>query len=111
VIIVTRYSTFFASSALGDEAVRTPPSLILFLPFQRRAQQAGFQGWLPGRLAGDRACWAAVRFVFTPPAEQAAGLLTLPWTEPLEEWKDVLPQVPAPLAGGTIPGDDEWQTP
>jgi Domain of unknown function (DUF4032)/Lipopolysaccharide kinase (Kdo/WaaP) family len=29
-----------------------------------------------------------VRFVFTPPAEQAAGLLTLPWTEPLEEWKD-----------------------
>lgn len=29
-----------------------------------------------------------MRFVFTPPAEQAAGLLTLPWTEPLEEWKD-----------------------
>jgi hypothetical protein len=29
-----------------------------------------------------------VRFVFTPPAEQAAGLLTLPWAEPLEEWKD-----------------------
>jgi hypothetical protein len=29
-----------------------------------------------------------VRFVFTPPAEEAAGLLTLPWNEPLEEWAD-----------------------
>jgi hypothetical protein len=29
-----------------------------------------------------------VRFVFSPPAEAATGLLTLPWTEPLEEWKD-----------------------
>jgi hypothetical protein len=29
-----------------------------------------------------------VRFVFTPPAADAAGLLTLPWTEPLEEWQD-----------------------
>jgi hypothetical protein len=29
-----------------------------------------------------------VRFVFTPPAAEAAGLLTLPWSEPLEEWKD-----------------------
>jgi hypothetical protein len=29
-----------------------------------------------------------VRFVFTPPAEEAAGLLTLPWNEPLEEWDD-----------------------
>jgi hypothetical protein len=29
-----------------------------------------------------------VRFVFTPPAEHAAGLLTLPWTEPLQDWKD-----------------------
>jgi hypothetical protein len=29
-----------------------------------------------------------VRFVFTPPAEDAAGLLSLPWTEPLEEWRD-----------------------
>jgi hypothetical protein len=29
-----------------------------------------------------------VRFVFTPPAEEAAGLLSLPWTEPLEEWRD-----------------------
>jgi hypothetical protein len=26
--------------------------------------------------------------VFTPPAEEAAGLLTLPWTEPLEQWED-----------------------
>ena len=30
----------------------------------------------------------AVRFVFSPPTEEAAGLLTLPWTEPLEEWQD-----------------------
>jgi hypothetical protein len=29
-----------------------------------------------------------VRFVFTPPAEQAAGLLSLPWDEPLESWKN-----------------------
>ena len=29
-----------------------------------------------------------MRFVFPPPAEEAAGLLTLPWTEPLEQWKD-----------------------
>jgi hypothetical protein len=29
-----------------------------------------------------------VRFVFSPPAEAATGLLTLPWTEPLEDWKD-----------------------
>ena len=29
-----------------------------------------------------------VRFVFAPPATDAAGLLTLPWAEPLEEWDD-----------------------
>jgi hypothetical protein len=29
-----------------------------------------------------------VRFVFSPPADQAAGLLSLPWTEPLGEWRD-----------------------
>src|SRR6266566_2973669 len=29
-----------------------------------------------------------MRFVFTPPADNAAGLLTLPWSEPLAEWKD-----------------------
>jgi hypothetical protein len=29
-----------------------------------------------------------VRFVFTPPADHAAGLLTLPWSEPLAEWRD-----------------------
>jgi len=29
-----------------------------------------------------------VRFVFTPPADHAAGLLSLPWTEPLAEWQD-----------------------
>src|SRR5580692_4647798 len=30
----------------------------------------------------------AVRFVFSPPTEEAAGLLTLPWRQPLEEWQD-----------------------
>jgi hypothetical protein len=29
-----------------------------------------------------------VRFVFSPPADSAAGLLTLPWRQPLEEWAD-----------------------
>jgi len=29
-----------------------------------------------------------VRFVFSPPADTAAGLLTLPWHLPLEEWAD-----------------------
>ena len=29
-----------------------------------------------------------MRFVFTPPAEEAAGLLTLPWDDPLEDWQD-----------------------
>ena len=29
-----------------------------------------------------------MRFVFSPPTEEAAGLLSLPWTEPLEEWHD-----------------------
>jgi hypothetical protein len=29
-----------------------------------------------------------VHFVFSPPAEAAAGLLDLPWDEPLEEWTD-----------------------
>ena len=29
-----------------------------------------------------------MRFVFSPPADEAAGLLTLPWAEPLEEWLD-----------------------
>jgi Domain of unknown function (DUF4032) len=29
-----------------------------------------------------------VRFVFTPPADHAAGLLTLPWSVPLEHWRD-----------------------
>jgi hypothetical protein len=29
-----------------------------------------------------------VRFVFTPPADHAAGLLTLPWPVPLAEWRD-----------------------
>ncbi len=29
-----------------------------------------------------------MRFVFTPPADHAAGLLTLPWAEPLADWHD-----------------------
>jgi hypothetical protein len=29
-----------------------------------------------------------VRFVFTPPADHAAGLLTLPWSVPLANWQD-----------------------
>jgi Domain of unknown function (DUF4032)/Lipopolysaccharide kinase (Kdo/WaaP) family len=29
-----------------------------------------------------------MHFVFSPPAEAAAGLLALPWDEPLEEWAD-----------------------
>jgi Domain of unknown function (DUF4032)/Lipopolysaccharide kinase (Kdo/WaaP) family len=29
-----------------------------------------------------------VRFLFRPPADEAAGLLSLPWDEPLEEWPD-----------------------
>ncbi len=29
-----------------------------------------------------------MRFVFAPPATGAAGLLTLPWAEPLEDWHD-----------------------
>ena len=29
-----------------------------------------------------------MRFVFTPPAEEAAGLLSLPWGEPLESWQE-----------------------
>ena len=29
-----------------------------------------------------------MRFVFTPPADHAAGLLTLPWSVPLAEWQD-----------------------
>ena len=27
-----------------------------------------------------------MHFVFSPPAEAAAGLLDLPWDEPLEDW-------------------------
>ena len=29
-----------------------------------------------------------MKFVFSPPADEAAGLLTLPWNEPLEQWRD-----------------------
>lgn len=29
-----------------------------------------------------------MRFIFRPPAAHAAGLLTLPWSTPLEEWDD-----------------------
>ena len=29
-----------------------------------------------------------MRFVFSPPADEIGGLLTLPWREPMEEWRD-----------------------
>ena len=29
-----------------------------------------------------------MRFIFSPPADEAAGLLSLPWGEPLEDWQD-----------------------
>jgi hypothetical protein len=29
-----------------------------------------------------------VKFIFSPPADAAAGLLTLPWEQPLEDWRD-----------------------
>src|SRR3954469_12775697 len=29
-----------------------------------------------------------MRFLFSPPAQAAAGLLSLPWDRPLEEWID-----------------------
>src|ERR1700746_4167707 len=29
-----------------------------------------------------------MRFVFTPPADHAAGLITLPWSEPLADGRD-----------------------
>jgi Domain of unknown function (DUF4032)/Lipopolysaccharide kinase (Kdo/WaaP) family len=29
-----------------------------------------------------------MKFVFSPPADEAASLLTLPWAEPLDEWQD-----------------------
>jgi tRNA A-37 threonylcarbamoyl transferase component Bud32 len=40
------------------------------------------------RTARVRETVPAMRFVFAPPAETTAGLLTLPWREPLEEWQD-----------------------
>src|ERR1700734_2351153 len=40
------------------------------------------------RLDGLRRRVHAVRFVFSPPTEEAAGLLGLLWAEPLEEWQD-----------------------
>lgn len=29
-----------------------------------------------------------MRFVFSPPADEVSGLLTLPWSDPLEDWRD-----------------------
>jgi hypothetical protein len=29
-----------------------------------------------------------MRFVFSPPADDVAGLLTLPWAEELADWRD-----------------------
>src|SRR5689334_3937790 len=30
---------------------------------------------------------STMRFLFRPPADEAAGLLALPWDQPLEEWQ------------------------
>ena len=40
------------------------------------------------RRAGSGRQRGLVRFIFSPPADEAAGLLTLPFGEPLEEWQD-----------------------
>ena len=40
------------------------------------------------RRAGSGRQHGLVRFIFSPPADEAAGLLTLPFGEPLEEWQD-----------------------
>src|SRR6185437_2961401 len=45
----------------------------------------GTRAWRRPRLSGRL---AVVRFVFSPPAQEAAGLLTLPWSQPLEDWDD-----------------------
>ena len=34
-----------------------------------------------------------MRFVFQPPAETAAGLLDLPWPEPVADWTDPQPEL------------------
>jgi hypothetical protein len=39
-----------------------------------------------------------VRFVFTPPADRAAGLLTLPWSVPLAQWRYALKELSERLA-------------
>jgi len=40
----------------------------------------------------------AMRFIFTTPAPESAGLLTLPWTTPLEDWDD--PRLVTPRGAG-----------
>src|SRR4051794_8579672 len=42
----------------------------------------------PGRRPPAPLPRPAMHFVFSPPAEAAAGLLDLPWDQPLEEWRD-----------------------
>src|SRR4051794_18273337 len=42
----------------------------------------------PGRRPPAPLPRPAMHFVFSPPAEAAAGLLDLPWEQPLEEWRD-----------------------
>ena len=39
-----------------------------------------------------------MRFIFTTPAPESAGLLTLPWTTPLEDWDD--PRLVTPRGAG-----------
>ena len=47
-----------------------------------------------------------MRFVFTPPADHAAGLLTLPWPVPLADWRDdrLVEIRPEPVPGGAPRG-------
>jgi hypothetical protein len=38
--------------------------------------------------AHDRKAAGELRFLFAPPAESTAGLLSLPWRKPIAEWRD-----------------------
>src|ERR1700731_946246 len=55
---------------------RLAPVTIARLPASRRSMTVTYE-------SRD-----SVRFVFSPPAEEAAGLLTLPFDQPLAEWQD-----------------------
>ena len=52
-------------------------------PIQRRPTQRR-----PTQRRSVQRQGSTMRFVFAPPADSTAGLLTLPWLEPIEEWQD-----------------------